>query len=275
MGCFCARVLPNKVHRVFGREFNLNPGPFNVKEHTIITMMTAAGTTYSYAIDILLAQEVYYGQHFGLVSFPLDLASFRLGSFKLKSSRWGFQILLILSTQAMGFGVAGVARRFLVWPSSMVWPANLVTTTVMHSLHNHKPADAATSNGWTIGRYKFFLIVGLATFYSGSGCLRSLLSSSSSSSSHASSPPATFAVNQVFGGQTGLGLLPISFDWTIISGFLNSPLQTPAFAIANVMGGLVFMTIGAIGLAWGGPEYYRYLPLRYLQPDLMSVPCHR
>lgn len=82
--------------RIFGVE--LNPGPFNKKEHTLITMMAAAGTTISYSISILIAQQIFYGQSWG----------------------WGFQILLIMSTQAMGFGLAGVMRRFLIWPAAMV-----------------------------------------------------------------------------------------------------------------------------------------------------------
>lgn len=60
------------------------------------SVMTAAGAASSYAIDILLAQEVYYGQFF----------------------HWGFQILLVMSTQAMGYGLAGVMRRYLVWPAA-------------------------------------------------------------------------------------------------------------------------------------------------------------
>lgn len=64
LGVGMAKVLPNKERSIFGYKYNLNPGPFNVKEHTIITMMTAAGSTYSYAIDILLAQEVFYQQKF-------------------------------------------------------------------------------------------------------------------------------------------------------------------------------------------------------------------
>jgi hypothetical protein len=36
------------------------------------------------------------------------------------SRSWGFQILLIVSTQAMGLGVAGILRRYLVWPAAMV-----------------------------------------------------------------------------------------------------------------------------------------------------------
>lgn len=89
-------VMPNKQYSLFGRKFNLNPCSFNKKEHTIITVMTAAGAGSSYAIDILLAQEIYYGQYF----------------------QWGFQILLIISTQAMGYGLAGIMRRFLVWPAA-------------------------------------------------------------------------------------------------------------------------------------------------------------
>ncbi len=57
--------MPAWTFRLFGKEFALNPGPFNIKEHVIITIMTAAGASASYAFDILLAQEVFYKQFFG------------------------------------------------------------------------------------------------------------------------------------------------------------------------------------------------------------------
>ncbi len=94
LGTGWEKFMPNA--RIFGVE--LNPGPFNKKEHTLITMMAAAGTSISYSISILIAQQIFYGQSWG----------------------WGFQILLIMSTQAMGFGLAGVMRRFLIWPAAMV-----------------------------------------------------------------------------------------------------------------------------------------------------------
>ncbi len=56
--------MPEVSFTVFGNELSLNPGPFNMKEHTLITIMTAAGASLSYAIDILLAQEVFYKQFF-------------------------------------------------------------------------------------------------------------------------------------------------------------------------------------------------------------------
>lgn len=98
MGTGWAKFMPDVGFKFFGTEIRLNPGPFNKKEHTIITMMAAAGTTISYSISILIAQQIFYGQVWG----------------------WGFQILLIMSTQAMGFGLAGVLRRFLIWPAAMV-----------------------------------------------------------------------------------------------------------------------------------------------------------
>ncbi|KOS18311.1 Sexual differentiation process protein isp4 [Escovopsis weberi] len=250
IGCLWARLVPEKTINIFGWKAELNPGPFNVKEHTIITMMTAAGSSYSYAIDILLAQELFYKQHLG----------------------WGFQILLILSTQAMGFGIAGVSRRFLIWPSSMVWPAVLITTTVMYSLHDHRATDPAIANGWQIGRYTFFLIVAAGTFV-WEWIPQVFAQFLQLFMFPCWIAPNNVVVNQIFGGNTGLGLLPISFDWSIISGFLLSPLQTPAFAIANVSAGIFIMLIGIIGLAYAGPEFYKYLPLSANQNfDNMAQP---
>lgn len=65
--------MPSWNFHVFGHEFELNPGPFNIKEHVLITIMTAAGASASYAIDILLAQEVFYHQYFKLVAPPASL----------------------------------------------------------------------------------------------------------------------------------------------------------------------------------------------------------
>ena len=161
----------------------------------------------------------------------------------------------------MGFGLAGIMRRFLVWPAAMVWPATLISTTVTYSLHDHSPSDPAATNGWKIGRYMFFLIVAASTF-----CYEWIPQVMAQFLQIFTFvcwiAPENVAVNQVFGGLTGLGILPISFDWNIISGFLLSPLQTPAFAIANVGVGIIFMLIGCIGLAYAGPEYYKYLPIR-------------
>ncbi|KAL2276644.1 hypothetical protein FJTKL_00797 [Diaporthe vaccinii] len=233
-------VMPNKEYTLVGRKFNLNPCPFNKKEHTIITVMTAAGAGSSYAIDILLAQEIYYGQYF----------------------QWGFQILLIISTQAMGYGLAGIMRRFLVWPAAMVWPNQLVPAVVISTLHNHETSDPSKTNGWRIGRYAFFLIVAGGTFVyewfpvviaqvlGYIGLFPTWIA------------PNNVIVNQLFGGLSGLGLIPLALDWSIISGFMGtSPLMTPGFSLLNMLAGMVLVIIGVAGISWAGPEFMRYLPL--------------
>jgi OPT oligopeptide transporter protein len=75
-----------------------------------------------------------------------------------------YQLLLTLSTQILGYAIAGLTRSILVRPSGMVWPGTLVATAMFSSLHKaeNKPAD-----GWTISRFQFFLRVflGSAAFY--------------------------------------------------------------------------------------------------------------
>ncbi|CAE6422335.1 unnamed protein product, partial [Rhizoctonia solani] len=100
MGRFLAYILPRR--RVFG--INLNPGPFSIKEHVLITVMATVGSGSAYATDIVAVQRVYYGQVWN----------------------FGYQWMIVMSTQLIGFSIGGIARRFLVAPPSMIWPANLV-----------------------------------------------------------------------------------------------------------------------------------------------------
>lgn len=45
-------------------EFTLNPGPFNVKEHVLITIFANSGAGSVYAIHIVTVVKVFYKQHF-------------------------------------------------------------------------------------------------------------------------------------------------------------------------------------------------------------------
>jgi OPT family small oligopeptide transporter len=239
MGVGWAKYFPDWRFRLFGSEHSLNPGPFNKKEHTIISMMTAAGSMTSYAISILISQEIYYGQKWG----------------------WGFQILLILSTQAMGFGVAGVLRRFLVWPAAMVWPATLITCSIMDGLHNHSGSDPSSTNGWKMGRYKFFLIVAGATFLWEwvPNAIAPFVAYLGQFPTWIA--PHNVAVNQVFGGHTSLGFMPGTLDWSSVSGYFQSPLQYPSFTMYNFLAGGLLILVAGFGLAFGGPSWMKHLPL--------------
>lgn len=86
-----ARVMPEREFNTFGLKWRLNPGPFNIKEHSIIVVMASVSFNVAYATDIILAQLVFYKQNFGIP----------------------FQLFLTISTQSLGYGIAGMMRNFL------------------------------------------------------------------------------------------------------------------------------------------------------------------
>jgi OPT family oligopeptide transporter len=68
-GRFLAAVLPDREVRILGGRlgsFNLNPGPFNVKEHVIITIFANCGVSYgggdAYSIGAITVMKAYYKQ---------------------------------------------------------------------------------------------------------------------------------------------------------------------------------------------------------------------
>jgi hypothetical protein len=38
LGRAWGQYMPKKVFKIFGKSFSLNPGPFNIKEHTLIVV---------------------------------------------------------------------------------------------------------------------------------------------------------------------------------------------------------------------------------------------
>lgn len=75
----------------------LNPGPFTVKEHVLVTIMGGVGAVSAYGTDIIAVQRVFYNQDFS----------------------FAYQWLVVMSTQLMGFALGGIGKRFLVSPPSM------------------------------------------------------------------------------------------------------------------------------------------------------------
>jgi len=66
IGRFMAKVLPKRKFRIGGRDFSLNPGPFNTKEHVLISIFANAGAAFgtgsAYAVGIVNIIRVFYGR---------------------------------------------------------------------------------------------------------------------------------------------------------------------------------------------------------------------
>jgi OPT oligopeptide transporter protein len=135
----------------------------------------------------------------------------------------------------LGYGIAGVCRRWLVYPASMIWPALLATTTFLNTLHKRRNLIA---DGWIVSRYRFFLytMIGSLIWSFIPGFVFPALSTFAFVTWMF---PSNVIVNQLFGMTTGMALIPITFDWSQISGFLGSPLTTPWLAAGNILLGLV------------------------------------
>jgi OPT family oligopeptide transporter len=74
--------------------------------------------------------------------------------------------------------------------------------------------------------------------------------------------PNNATINQLFGGFTGLSLIPLTFDWTYVSAYLQSPMLSPTFSHLNTLIGLgIFMVITTIGISYTGALYSAYLPI--------------
>ena len=106
--------LPTWAHWLgMPQRVSLNPGPFSIKEHALLVIMANVSTSPALALNYSVAAEKFYGE----------------------PQPFGFDILVVLTTQLIGFGAAGLCRRFLVWPASMLWPQNLVFCTLLNTFH--------------------------------------------------------------------------------------------------------------------------------------------
>ncbi|KAJ3824187.1 OPT oligopeptide transporter protein-domain-containing protein [Lentinula raphanica] len=210
--------------------FSLNPGPWNIKEHGLVFIMANVAISSPYAINAIVVSEIYYNQIWG----------------------YWFSVVLVLATQLTGFGLAGVCRRFLVWPASMVWPQNLVACTLLNTLHaEEEEVDSEgeaymeeapvkrrkTRHRRPITRYRFFLYLTLFNFLF--FFLPGFLFTSLSIFSYICwLAPTNVVVNQLFGVYSGLGMSILTADWTQIS-WIGSPLMVPWWAQVHIFGGFV------------------------------------
>ena len=66
----------------------------------------------------------------------------------------------ILATQLAGFSLAGLCRRYLALPASMVWSQNLIVCTLLNTVH----AEEEDARGG-VTRFEFFCYVAVGSFF--------------------------------------------------------------------------------------------------------------
>nr|GMD93924.1 oligopeptide transporter 2-like [Ipomoea batatas] len=231
IGRFMAKVLPERTFRLGSWEFSLNPGPFNMKEHVLISIFANAGSDFgngtAYAVSIVDIIKAFYMRNI----------SFLTG--------W----ILVTCTQLLGYGWAGMMRKYVIDPAEMWWPTSLVQVSLFRALHEKD------ENRNAISRSKFFFVALVCSmvWYVVPGFLFPTISNLSLL---CLLYPKSVLVQQIGSGMKGLGILSFTFDWSVVASYLFSPLITPFFAIANIFVGYVAIVYVLIPISYWGFNLY-------------------
>ncbi|KIK99289.1 hypothetical protein PAXRUDRAFT_132372 [Paxillus rubicundulus Ve08.2h10] len=195
----------------------LNPHPFNKKENAFIIIMASAAANSALATEVLAVQRLYY-------NITPDTAT---------------SILLLFSSQLLGYGIGGLMRPTLLYPSKMLYPSVLPLLSMFDAFFQDGAAARRKLKVfymvfgaifiWELfPQWIFPLLTGISIF-----CL---------------AVPNNANITRVFGGSNGnegLGLLSFCLDWQYFAGGFN-PTAIPLKAqFSSFIGYLLCMVIFA------------------------------
>lgn len=243
-GKLCERFFPDWGFTVWGIRHSLNPGPFTKKEHMLITIMANVAQNQPYTSLIIWTQylPMYFNQAW--------------------ASEFMYQILLALGTNFIGYGVAGLTRRFLVYPSYTVWPSSLVTMGVSSAFHTDDNAAVAGpfKRIYTMTRYKLFMVIFAASFFYFflPGFLFRNLSQFSWMTWIA---PDNVNLAAITGFNSGIGLNPLStLDWNVVATLVN-PLMLNFYVTLNFFAGASVAGIAIVSMWYTNAYWTAHIPM--------------
>ncbi|KAJ7238967.1 OPT-domain-containing protein [Mycena rebaudengoi] len=232
-------LLPSTQWTTFGWAWSLNPGPFNPKEHMLITIMANVGFSTPYTNYIIWVQylPLYFNQPW--------------------ATGFGYQIMVALSTNFIGYGLAGLTRRFLVYPALAIWPTNLSMIALNRAFHAEKNPIA---NGWKTTRMRWFLycFCSMFIYFWFPNFIFQALSYFNWMTWIA---PNNVHLAAITGNVSGLGFNPLpTFDWNQFVVQVD-PLIYPFFSTFNTfLGTLVTFPI-IVALWYTNTWYTGHLPI--------------
>ncbi|KAK9366312.1 OPT oligopeptide transporter protein-domain-containing protein [Lipomyces kononenkoae] len=234
-------LLPDWGFTFRGQRYSLNPCPWSIKEQMFVTIMvnvTMAGTWVTQYNVMTQKLPMYYNQNW-------------VG--------YGYQFLQSFSTQLFGFGFAGVLRRWVIYPVKAIWPTILPTIALNRALL--APEKKRSINGWTISRYRFFLVVFVAMFiyFWFPDYVFNALSTFNWLTWIA---PNNYNLAAITGSVLGLGLSPITtFDWNVINITWVPPLALPFYSLFNQYIGMLISFFIIIAVNWTNYKWTAYIPI--------------
>ncbi|KAI0086087.1 OPT oligopeptide transporter [Irpex rosettiformis] len=204
----------------------INPGPFNIKEHVAIIIMSSTAAGSATAIQVISVQDLYYNN-------------------KMNA---GIAIFTLIGSQLLGYGFAGLLSDILVRPTKCFWPANISTANLFQALHwDRQMTSKRVRMFWIIfsiiweiiPQWIFPLLTGISIF-----CL-----------ANNSSP----VFRNIFGGASnneGMGLLSWCLDWNLIgSNCLFNPLWLQINQDIGILFTYILMSAVYYGNLWNAKQF--------------------
>lgn len=180
-----------------------NPGPFSMKETTFSSVMSAAASAGAFSVEMIGVRALLFNEQ----------------------PKVFYSLMVMFSSQMIGYGWAGLLCPLLVFPENVVFPSVLPSVALFHSMYKESNLRQK--------QVSFFknALFGISIY--------ELFPTYIAPSLQAISPwclalPSVPAVSQLFGGSQvgeGLGFLSLSFDWTVLGA--AGPLYTPLEAQCN------------------------------------------
>ncbi|KAJ5105173.1 hypothetical protein NUU61_002520 [Penicillium alfredii] len=200
-GHFLARVLPAWVIRLPGKRyaFNLNPGPWNIKEHVLVTLTAASGATYNIGYTPIVLSELWYGQR-------LHPA---IGIFFMLAIVW------------IGYAFAAIARQILLPDPHYIWPKALMQTTLFETF---RKTDSSSPLARRQMKVFFFALLGMTMWQF---LPEYAFPFTSSLAFLCWLAPRNKVANFIGSGLGGMGFLNLSLDWSNINWNQSSIMLTP------------------------------------------------
>ncbi|PLW16158.1 hypothetical protein PCASD_15866 [Puccinia coronata f. sp. avenae] len=171
-----------------------NPGPFDTKEAAFSVIMAASASAGVLGVEVIAAQDVMFEKQMPAI----------------------VSIMTLLSSQLIGYGIAGLLRPILVYPVQIIYPGVLPVVALFQSMSSQSTTTVKQMSFFKRTMAAISLYEIIPTY---------LAPALSAISIWCLTLPKVPAITNLFGGSLpaeGMGLMAFSADWTLVGS--HSPL---------------------------------------------------
>ncbi|GFF53977.1 hypothetical protein IFM58399_09709 [Aspergillus lentulus] len=233
VGNFLARWLPAWTIRIPLTKwaFSLNPAPWSIKEHVLVTLTAASGASYNLGYTPISLAELFYGE-------------------KVNPA---VAIFFMFAIVWIGYAFAAIARQILLYDPAFIWPQALMQTTLFETFRKQDTSSPLAKRQMKIF---FFSLLGMTLWQF---LPEYVFPFTSSLAFLCWVAPRNPVANFIGSGLGGMGFLNLSLDWSNINWNGSSILLTPWWTQVVLFSAFAFNCWVLIPAAkWGNLGSYKH-----------------